>query len=202
MKLVGAHGRLFRGRGTGKRAVSVAREVSSVTYDRISDLPQRSGSFQAMVRAGESVTAYLRTGKGEPVVLLRRASLADGLWGAVLNEVATAFRAILPERAPEGDDFASWFRSFVDGLGLGAVRVVADAHFGLRCAETGLLDPDWLTMLVVVANEEERSAVAAVLAGLPDAQVATAILITDGETPVTIATRTVQQLKDSHPSIG
>lgn len=199
----GAHGELpLRGRSDGKRTVSSTSEFRTVTYDRNSDLPQRSGSFQAMVRAGESVTAYLRTGKGEPVVLLRRTSNGDSIWGLLMGEVSNSFRVIVPERAPEGDDFAQWFRSFLDGLGLGTVRVVADAHFGARCAETGLLDPDWLTMLVVVSNAAEQATVTAAFAAYADAGVATTILTTDGEDPMHIASRTVQQLKVSSPAPG
>jgi hypothetical protein len=107
-----------------------------------------------MVRAGNSVTAYLRTGRGDPVVLLRRAQHADALWGIALGEVSQSFRAIVPEHAPPGAEFGPWFRTFLDGLGLGAVRVVSDAHFGQCCADAGLLDPDWLSMLVVLDDSE------------------------------------------------
>jgi hypothetical protein len=134
-----------------------------VTNDRSSDIPQRSGSFQAMVRAGDSITAYLRTGKGNPVILLRRNGHADALWGLVLAEVGKGYRAIIPERAPHGAEFADWFRSFVDGLGLGAAGVVADAHFGACFSDVRLLDPDWLTTLVVVCDRDEADAVRAAL---------------------------------------
>jgi hypothetical protein len=171
----------------------------TVTNDRTSDLPQRSGSFQAMVRAGDSVTAYLRTGKGEPVVLLRRAGHADALWGLLLAEVSSAFRAILPEQAPPGDSFASWFRSFLDGLGLGTVRVVADAHFGVRCAESGLLDPDWLTILVVVTDDVEHSAVRRAfeetIATNGPSNVPTTIIVNDGASWHAVAADTVARLR-------
>lgn len=103
-----------------------------------------------MVRAGNSVTSYLRTGRGDPVVLLRRPRHQDALWGVLLGEVSHTFRAIVPEHSPTGAEFGDWFRSFLDGLGLGAVGVVSDAHFGMCCLEANLLDPDWLSALVVV----------------------------------------------------
>lgn len=175
-----------------------------MTYDRTSDLPQRSGSFQAMVRAGNSVTAYLRTGKGEPVVLLRRTGHDDALWAYLLAEVSNSFRAILPEQAPQGADFASWFPSFLDGLGLGAVRVVADAHFGVRCAETGLLDPDWLTVLVVVSNRDEHDRVSNALAAGVRAEPAipTTIVTSDADDPYAVAAHAVHLLKAAKTSTG
>jgi hypothetical protein len=172
-----------------------------VTNDQDSHLPQRSGSFQAIVRAGNSITAYLRTGKGEPVILLRRATHADLLWGHVLAEVSHSFRAIVPEHAPVGDEFATWFRSFLDGLGLSAIRVVADAHFAIRCAESGLLDAEWLTVLVVVSSIAERDLVANALraAGAP---VATAIVVDEADNPLTVATTAVNHLRTLTTSPG
>ncbi len=146
-------------------------KLSLVTTNRTSDLPQRSGSFQAMVRAGDSMTSYLRSGRGEPVILLRRtrvddaadAALHESLWGLVLGDVSSAYRAILPDHAPNGADFATWFRSFLDGLGLGAVRVVADASYALRCIESDLLCADWIVMLVVVTTAADHASVQAAL---------------------------------------
>ncbi len=166
-----------------------------MTTNHYSDLPQRSGSFQAMVRAGDSVTAYLRTGKGPPVILLRRAEHADPLWGLVLGEVARAHRAILPERAPDGAGFGAWFRSFLDGLGFGAVRVAADAHFGVLCAESGVLEPDWLTALVVVSQPADYDAVARALGAIGDSRVPSCIVRADAGDPRAVAILTVQQLQ-------
>ena len=198
----GAHGDPFRGRGLRKRTVSAGDEYWFVTNDRYSDLPQRSGSFQAMVRAGDSVTAYLRSGRGDPVVLLRRTDLADPVWGTILAEVAGRFRAILPEKVPEGDGFASWFRSFLDGLGLGTVRVVADAHYGMSCATTGMLDPDWLSSLVVVCPATDRDRVAAALQAAAEPLVSTAIIDSDGQDQDRVAADVLRLLTATASSTG
>ena len=175
--------------------------ISYVTYNQTSDLPQRSGSFQALVRAGNSVTAYVRTGKGEPVIILRRAGYAEQHWAVVLDQVATSYRAIVPEKAPEGSEFPAWFRSFLDGLGLGTVRVVADAHFGVRCTESGLLDPEMLTVLVVVSHAAEYDAITRSLARETVMRVPALIVSADGEDPQAVALLTVRQLQ-SRPQTG
>lgn len=185
-----------------KHSVSKSNDNIGVTTDRISDIPQRSGSFQAMVRVGDAVTAYLRTGKGEPVIVLRRADAPDVLWAHVLAEVSSRFRAILPERAPEGAAFAPWFRSFLDGLGLGAVRVVADAHFGICCTQSGVHDPDWISMLVIVADrmpldELERAINTIRMQTETEARVSdspTTLMAADLATPQATAAAIVQQL--------
>jgi len=148
-----------------------------------------------MVRAGNSVTAYVRTGKGEPVLILRRPGYAEPLWALVLDQVATSYRAILPEKAPEGAEFAPWFRSFLDGLGLGIVRVVADAHYGVRCAESGLLDPELLTVLVVLSDAAEYDAITRSLARESVVRVPAIIVSTDTNDPQEIALLTVRQLQ-------
>jgi len=173
-----------------------------VTYERTSDLPQRSGSFQAMVRAGDSVTSYLRTGKGEPVVLLRRTRHLEPLWGIVLAEVSHSFRAIVPEHAPDGEHFATWFRSFLDGLGLGAVRVVSDAHFGMCCVDAGVLDPDWLSVLVVLAESGEAQRLAHLLEANQAPAVTTALVLTDDADAYGVAERALVHLGDSRRGPG
>lgn len=197
-----AHGVTPRGQGVRKQGVSGADELWFVTNDQDSHLPQRSGSFQAMVRAGNSVTAYLRTGKGEPVILLRRAHHADALWGLILSEVSHSFRAIVPEHAPTGEEFATWFRSFLDGLGLTAISVVADAHFAIRCAQSGLLDAEWLTVLVVVSSIAERDVVAEALRTPAGETVNAAIVVDDAESPHAVATTAVNHLKSLRASLG
>jgi len=170
-----------------------------VTYDRSSDLPQRSGSFQAMVRAGNSVTSYLRTGRGDPVVLLRRPRHEDALWGVLLAEVSHTFRAIVPEHSPTGAEFGEWFRSFLDGLGLGAVGVVSDAHFSMCCLDANLLDPDWLSTLVVVDSAASCAEVAAIFASTDTAiaaRVQVSAIPSDDVDQHDVAVRAVQQLRD------
>jgi hypothetical protein len=168
-----------------------------VTYNQTPDIPQRSGSFQALVRAGNSVTAYVRTGKGETVLILRREGYAEQLWALVLEQVATGFRAILPEKVPDGAEFTLWFKSFLDGLGLGVVRVVADAHYGILCAESGLLDPELLTVLVVISHAAEYDAITRSLARESVVRVPAIIVSTETNDPHEVALLTVRQLQSN-----
>jgi hypothetical protein len=171
-------------------------KLSFVTTNRTSDLPQRSGSFQAMVRAGDSLTSYLRTGKGAPVILLRRATHDARLWELLLGDVSSAFRVILPEHAPHGAEFGSWFRSFLDGLGLGAVQVVADAHYGLCCIDAELLEPDWIRVLIVVSNADEHAQLRVALDARAASGVSTAVHVLHADNaPEAIAAHTLQLLR-------
>ena len=140
------------------------------------------------------------------MVLLRRATHDDPLWGVVLAEVSHGFRAIVPEYAPTGDEFASWFRSFLDGLGLGAVFVVSDAHFGMCCIDAGLLDPDWLSALVVLTDRAEGGNVSHALADRTETAVSADLIHTDGVDhaldPHEVALRAVQRLRERSGAVG
>lgn len=104
------------------------------------------------MRAGNAVVAYLRTGNGQPVLLLRRAGTDDALWAALLETTATRFRVILPESMPEVASFTEWFAAFHDGLGLGPVRVVADATYGLPVLRLTLLQGERIERVVMLTN--------------------------------------------------
>lgn len=122
------------------------------TSDRAADIPQRSGSFQAVVRAGDAVVAYLRTGAGKPVLLLRRADSDVLLWATLLERISEQFRVLLPESMPDEASFANWFAAFHDGLGLGPVRIVADSAYGVAVLRMALVHSDRVDRLVIFTN--------------------------------------------------
>ena len=107
-----------------------------MTYDKTAELP-RSGTFRAMVRAGDSVTAYLRTGNGKPVILLRTSAQHERLWAIMLDQLSLGFRVIVPEVAPDPLSLDEWFAAFHDGLGIGAVSLVVDDNYAAAATHLG-----------------------------------------------------------------
>lgn len=127
-------------------------QPSSQTSDRVAEIPQRSGSFQAVVRAGDAVVAYLRTGAGQPVLLLRRADSDILLWATLLERISEHFRVLIPEAMPDEASFAQWFAAFHDGLGLGPVRIVADSAYGVAVLQMALIHGDRVNRLVIFTS--------------------------------------------------
>jgi hypothetical protein len=125
-----------------------------VTYDQSAELP-RSGAFRAVVRAGESVTAYLRTGNGKPVVLLRAADHPVRLWEQTLAQLSLGFRVIVPELAPDPATLSEWFAAFHDGLGIGAVCLVVDDSYAAAAIALTLGHGSRIERLVFVSRGAE-----------------------------------------------
>ena len=117
------------------------------------ELPPRSGSFRAMVRAGESVTAYLRTGNGKPVILLRVADHHDRLWALTLEQLSLGFRVILPEIAPDPATLDDWFAAFHDGLGIGAASLVVDDNYAVAATRLALAHGTRIERLVFISTK-------------------------------------------------
>lgn len=127
-----------------------------VTYDKTADIP-RSGRFRAMVRAGESVTAYLRTGNGKPVILLRVADHHDRLWALTLEQLSLGHRVILPELAPDPSTLDDWFGAFHDGLGIGAASLVVDDNYAVPALRLALAHGSRVERLVFVSTRTSAS---------------------------------------------
>ena len=122
-----------------------------------------------MVRVGDTVVEYSRSGSGRPVVLLglpSRTALHIGL--------SERFKLVVPETAPE-TDFIAWLGSFLDGLGLTQVDLVADG-FAQPVVEFALQQPERVNRIVLLAAPGEREAADAALARR-DSQPAPALCI-------------------------
>ena len=94
------------------------------------------------------VTRYVRRGVGRPVVVLGTA--ADAVWPELVDAIAARHRLFLPEVPAQEAGFVSWFRGFLDGVGLVTVTVIAAGDCCLPAVELALLDAERLDRLVLV----------------------------------------------------
>ncbi|MES2521100.1 MAG: hypothetical protein V4617_00275 [Gemmatimonadota bacterium] len=116
--------------------------------------PPRSGTFHAVVRAGDSVTPYVRMGNGKPVLILRQSGRQSALWSMILTGLSTTNRVMMPEVSPELSTLAEWFEAFHDGLGIGSVRIVADERYAIAVLRLALLHSDRVGPVVVVSEPD------------------------------------------------
>lgn len=114
----------------------------------------RSGTFHAIVRAGDSVTPYVRMGNGKPVLILRQSGRQSALWSMILTGLSTTNRVMMPEVSPELSTLAEWFAEFHDGLGIGPVRIVADERYGLSVLRLALLHGERVAQVVVLSSAD------------------------------------------------
>jgi hypothetical protein len=117
----------------------------------------RHEAVRAEVRAGDRVTRYFRAGAGRVVLLLRPATAAAE-WSSAAAELAARCRVIVPD-IPEVPDFTAWLGDFLDGLGLGAVIVLADPALGDAAREFAALEPDRVGLLAEVPPAQVTRAI-------------------------------------------
>jgi hypothetical protein len=115
-------------------------------------------AIRAEVFAGDAVTAYVRIGRGRPVVMLRRTMAASNasagsFWDAVMEAVARRCRVVAPENAVGREGFSLWLTSFLDGLGIPRVSLVADGDVAVEAIAFGLSQNDRMERLVLVASD-------------------------------------------------
>jgi pimeloyl-ACP methyl ester carboxylesterase len=126
-----------------------------MTYEAFGEIPVRTGTFRAVVRAGATVTSYERTGAGNPVLLLvgPDADIATPFWQAIRKAIGAQFRLVVPDPGPTSGDLSGWLGNFLDGLGVGAASFVADEEVGVAVIGFALLAPDRVSRLVLVSND-------------------------------------------------
>ncbi len=121
------------------------------------------------MRAGTATTEYTRSGTGPTVVLLAPSGLDHPVWSAITGAATRRLRVIAPDRFPSDQRFASWLRSFLDGLGLARVSLVAEAEIGIRVIGFALAQPERIQRLVVLTDSDEHDTPPGRLAGsLPE----------------------------------
>lgn len=125
-----------------------------MTNDQPSSSPPRSGTFHAIVRAGESVTPYVRMGSGKPVLILRQSGRQSALWSSILTGLASGHRVIMPEVSPPLATLAEWFVTFHDGLGCGPLRIVTDERYGLAVMRLALVHVDRIERVVAITEND------------------------------------------------
>jgi hypothetical protein len=139
----------------------------------------------AEVRAADRVTRYVRRGSGAPAVVLQAPHGAHppaALWPGLADALAAGCRVILPEAPPPDAGFATWIRSFLDGLGLPPATLVAAEPYCLPSLELALLDPERLAGLVLVprGGGAETGLTGALATAAPDA---VPLLVVRGDCP-------------------
>ena len=95
-----------------------------MSADHSNELPQRSGTFRAVVQSGSTITSYLRAGSGRPVLLLAR-TRAPHL-DILIDTLRTSFRLVVPELPEPPQPPCDWLTPFLDGLGLTEVAVIVE----------------------------------------------------------------------------
>jgi pimeloyl-ACP methyl ester carboxylesterase len=126
--------------------------------------PDRSATVvRAAVFDGITDTPYHRAGRGAPVIVLAPDDSRVG--DALLAALSLQFRVIAPDlpcrrtNAPGAHpSFPTWFRGFLDGLGLSRVALVAESRFGAAALAFALLEPERVQRLAVVFNAAEEPA--------------------------------------------
>ena len=106
----------------------------------------------AEVRTANHATRYQRfgAGAGTPVVILLPASAEANVWPELFDSLSTQRRVYLPDLPDSSECFSPRMRSFLDGVGLFNVTLVAPASFCIPALEFALLDPDRITRLILV----------------------------------------------------
>lgn len=129
----------------------------------VRDTAQPSESF-AQVRSADYTTRYIRVGAGEPVVIVDATMNPDALWPELVGRLADGRRVILPEVHAGQDRFTPWLRSFLDGMGLPPVSLIAAGELCLSGLEFALLEPDRVRRLVLVpAGRAEETGLTSVM---------------------------------------
>ena len=115
----------------------------------VADTARLSESF-AQVRSADYTTRYIRVGAGEPVIIADATMNPGALWPELVSRLADGRRVILPEVHGGQDQFTPWLRSFLDGMGLPPVTLIATGELCLSALEFALLDPERVRRLILV----------------------------------------------------
>jgi hypothetical protein len=104
----------------------------------------RAAESWAEVRARDQVVRYRRSGMGRSVLVLVPPDHPDALWPDLLQGLSAAFRLIVPDPPAAERDAAAWLATFLEGLGLSNVGIVAAGCFCIPVLELAFLDADQL----------------------------------------------------------
>ena len=113
--------------------------------------PLPPDAVRCRVVAGETDTHYSRAGRGEPVVILP----ADCDTAArLLAELPRRFQGLAPDPRVQ-NDFSTWFRGFLDALGIPAVSLIVDSAFAPDAIYFALHEPDRVNRIAFLGMNGE-----------------------------------------------
>ena len=115
----------------------------------------------AEVRVGDHVTRYVRRGSGSPVILLGASVNGSSIWPMLVDALASRHRLVIPETPKAEPDVAAWLRSFMEGIGVFSVALVAGWKNRESALSLASVDEFTVRKLVLVPDGESNGAGAA-----------------------------------------
>ena len=128
----------------------------------------------AEVRVGSHVTRYVRRGSGSPVIVLGANASGNALWAPLVETLAARHRLVIPQTPKAEQDVVAWLRSFIEGIGVSSVALVAGGKSSSPAFALAAADDFTVRKLVLVPGGESN------------ANGATSIDTTDATTPSTL----------------
>jgi hypothetical protein len=118
----------------------------------IPTVPPRPAESWAEVRARGHVVRYRRSGTGRPVVVFGLPEHADTAWPELLDALGAAFRLLVPEPPPSEEDIPCWLSSFLEGLGISSVRILAAGRLCSPVLQLALVEGEQIAGVVLITD--------------------------------------------------
>jgi hypothetical protein len=119
------------------------------------DVSARPTESWAEVRARGHVVRYRRSGTGRTVVAFGLPERTDTAWPELLDALGAGFRLLVPEPPPSDDDIPCWLSSFLEGLGMPSVRILAAGRLCAPVLQLALVDGEQIAGVVLIADGEK-----------------------------------------------
>ena len=110
----------------------------------------------AEVRVGDHVTRYVRRGSGSPVILLGASVNGGSIWPTLVETLSARHRLVIPETPKTEPDVAAWLRSFMEGIGVSSVVLVAGWRNREPALSLAAADEFTVRKLVLVPDGESN----------------------------------------------
>jgi hypothetical protein len=108
----------------------------------------------AEVRVGDHVTRYVRRGSGSPVIVLGANANGNRIWAPLVETLAARHRLVIPQVPKSQPDVAAWLRSFIEGIGVSSVALIAGDSLRLPALTLAGADDFTVRKLVLVPDGE------------------------------------------------
>ncbi|HEX6053039.1 MAG TPA: hypothetical protein VFZ21_27415 [Gemmatimonadaceae bacterium] len=110
----------------------------------------------AEVRVGNHVTRYVRRGSGLPVIVVGANANDNAVWAPLVESLAGRYRLVIPQTPGTDPDMTGWLRSFIEGIGLTSVALVAGGQASGAALAVAAADDFTVRKLVLVTNGERN----------------------------------------------